>query len=104
MEHVDLSYLVRLARGNNQFIHELIGCFLETTPSYLQETRHQYDVKNWPGLRASAPGFKTAVRYLGLSKLAQIIETIDENAAKQATIENLFELITAMNAISDASV
>lgn len=104
MQHVDLSYLIRLAGGNNQFVNEFIDCFLDTTPSYVQEVRHQCAQKNWPGLQASAHRFKTAVRYLGLSKLAHIIETIEERAAQKVNKENLFELVAAMNAIYDASV
>jgi len=98
MEHVDLSYLIKLAEGNKQFVNEVINSFIELTPRYVQEVRHQCEAKNWPGLQASAHRFKSAVKYFGLNETAQIIETIEANATEPADRQNLLELIASMNA------
>ncbi len=104
MERVDLSYLVRLAGGNDQFVNEMIISFIEITPSYVHEVRHQCDEKNWPGLQASAHRFKSAVKYLGLNEMAQIVEAIEESAVEPADSRHLSELMAALNVIYDASV
>jgi HPt (histidine-containing phosphotransfer) domain-containing protein len=98
MEHVDLSYLVKIAGGNHQFVSAVINSFIEITPLYVQDVRHQCETKNWPGLQASAHRFKSAVKYLGMNKMAQIIETIEANATEAADQSRLLELIAAVNA------
>jgi len=104
MEHVDLSYLFKIADGNHQFVNEVINSFIELTPRYVQEVRHQCEAKNWLGLQASAHRFKSAVKYFGLNEMAQIIETIEENATETADRQNLLELIASMNANYTAAI
>lgn len=104
MEHVDLSYLLKIADGNHQFVNAVISSFIEITPLYVQDVRHQCETKNWPGLQASAHRLKSAIKYLGMNEMARIIETIEANATEAADQRRLLELIVAINANYQAAI
>jgi HPt (histidine-containing phosphotransfer) domain-containing protein len=104
MEHVDLSYLFKIAGGNHQFVNAVINSFIEITPLYVQDVRRHYEMKNWRGLQASAHRFKSAIKYMGMNEMTRIIETIEENATEAADQRRLLELIAAINANYEAAL
>lgn len=104
MEHVDLSYLLKIAGGNRQFVNAVVSSFIEITPQYIQDVRRQFETRNWPGLQASAHRFKSAIKYLGMNEMTRIIETIEENATETADQRRLLELIAAINAKYEAAL
>ena len=104
MKYLDLSYVNHLSGGDTELVNELIDLFLNSAPSYAAEIRKNFTGENWQETAAIAHKFKSAAQYIGFKKLAQLLNTIEQNSEEQIDTKILSELIAKMNIVLDASI
>ncbi len=75
---INLSYLLNLSKGNNQFVLQMLNLFLEQNPSDLKQLADEIKNNNFLNASAIAHKMKTSVSFLGLSEvLNPDLETIE---------------------------
>jgi HPt (histidine-containing phosphotransfer) domain-containing protein len=89
----DLTQLENLSGGNQEFIDEIIGTFIEHTPQHLQELLDYYQAKNYVQMGELAHKIKPSIDLFGVAILAQPIRDIEQMGKTGAISENLPELI-----------
>ena len=89
---INLSYLKKIAEGNDTFVIEMIEMFLNKTPQALEQMNDCFKKQNWEELRKIAHKIKPSFAYIGLKEIQAtlaIIETWDDR-------EDALETVTAM--------
>jgi HPt (histidine-containing phosphotransfer) domain-containing protein len=73
---INLSYLKKIAEGNDAFVIEMIEMFLNRTPQALEQMNECFQKQNWEELRKIVHRIKPSFAYVGMqdiqSKLASI--------------------------------
>ena len=73
----DLSYLKELARGNNEFIVEMIGIFLEQIKNNIDLLKSYINEKNWKEAEFLSHKMKSSYAYFGVSELQESMRVIE---------------------------
>lgn len=83
----DLTYITQVAKGNTDFIHDMVDIFISKTPAYLEEMRSYLDAQDWPALGFLAHKLKATYAYMGISTLKQILVLIEKSAKTETDLE-----------------
>ena len=74
---INLSYLKRIAEGNDAFVIEMIEMFLNKTPLALEQMNECYRKKNWEELRKIIHRIKPSFAYVGMQDIQNILSKIE---------------------------
>ena len=74
---INLSYLKRIAEGNDAFVIEMIEMFLNKTPLALEQMNECYRKKNWEELRKIIHRIKPSFAYVGMQDIQNILGKIE---------------------------
>lgn len=93
----NLDYLFELAKGDDGFVREMIGVFLNENPVEIQLLEKYVSVKNYPGIKQQTHKLRSSIPYMGLDNIIgnEVMET-EELAGKAtgiAQIEKNFQKI-----------
>lgn len=103
-KHTDLSYLKNLAKGDNEFILEMIDAFFIQTPEAIDNLKTYLNNKNWVSLRGVAHKMKPSVTFMGIKELEGVIAAIEDHAANTTSLELLPDLIQLLEAVCVRSI
>ncbi len=84
---IDLSFITKVSDGNNEFVKDLIGAFIESTPSTIVEMKAFYENKEWSKLGGAAHKIKPSTKLLGVKVMHDLItelEAICENSVNES--------------------
>ena len=84
---LNLDDLYALARGNQEFIQEMISIFLEQNPEDTKALQDAAKSANYQQLRSIAHRMKTSVGFMGMKSLLSPLSEIELLAEKNESIE-----------------
>jgi HPt (histidine-containing phosphotransfer) domain-containing protein len=76
-QDLDLSFLYEIAGGNNEFIVESIGMFLQQTPELLQAIDQSIGVQDWKTVASSAHKLKSNLGFFGMLASQALIQDVE---------------------------
>ena len=89
----DFSFLNEAVGGDPDLKRQMLEIMLQETPEETMQMRIYLKKEEWSKLRSVAHKFKSAVTYMGLHNLKEVVKTIQENAEKQVNLDQLPELV-----------
>ena len=93
---INLSYLKRIAEGNEAFVIEMIEMFLNKTPLALEQMNDCFQKQNWEELRKIIHRIKPSFAYVGMQDIQNTLGKIeswnDEKGDKKIVSELLNEV------------
>ncbi|MGZ4037625.1 MAG: response regulator, partial [Bacteroidia bacterium] len=87
--HVDLEQLFSLSRGNNAFIKEMIGIFLEQNPQDLDALASGIAAKDFETIRAVSHKMKTSLGFMGMAPMLTPLSTIERLSSGSEGLEEI---------------
>lgn len=97
---IDLSYLIQVAEGSNEFIVEMIRHFLKKTPQAVWELGESLREGNWEQIRNISHRIRPGMGFMGIQTLIGVLETIEDISEKKSDPGNLKELIQQVTDVS----
>lgn len=94
LKHLDLTYLIELSDGSDDFIKEMISVFMTETPLDIESLEKHLKSKDWQALSATAHKMKSSVSIMGINDSIDTLKMIEENASQETNLDSLPELIT----------
>jgi signal transduction histidine kinase/CheY-like chemotaxis protein len=101
---IDLAYLKSLSKGDEEFEKNMVRSFSQQVPEELNDLKMAIGQKDYVRVRAIAHTMKSTVSFLGLQKLAPLLQQLEQDAENKrdfTEIQNKFELI---NTICQAAI
>ncbi len=74
---INLSYLKRIAEGNDAFVIEMIEMFLNRTPVALEQMNECFRKQNWEELRKIVHRIKPSFAYVGMQDIQSKLSSIE---------------------------
>lgn len=87
----DLSYLMEM--GEQEFIAEVIGMFLENTPAMLSDIRNELIQENWTEVYAMAHRLKSSVGILKIDQMFDELALVEEKSRDKEQVEQVVPLV-----------
>jgi HPt (histidine-containing phosphotransfer) domain-containing protein len=86
----DLARLHQLAKGDTDFIVEILELFVQNAENNLQELKDACCNQNWKQISLKAHKLTPSCSYLGIHKMVEILKEI-ESSAERSTDPIVFE-------------
>ena len=77
-KHNDLSALKTITGGDSKKLLDYIEMYLEQTPGEIDKLKKYFTEKNWSSLEIVAHNMKSKAGYMGIQKLNELAEVIEE--------------------------
>lgn len=97
---VNLDELYALARGNKEFIREMIGIFLEQNGADLETLEKAISEKDYETIQATSHRMKTSVGFMGLKQLLSPLAEMEETAITRSGIETIGRSFGTVKSVS----
>ncbi|MBL7950795.1 MAG: Hpt domain-containing protein [Flavobacteriales bacterium] len=78
--HVDLGFLRRICKGDHARMAEFIRAYLTTAPRLYEDLTEAAQRGDAKALSAATHDLRPQVHYMGAHRLAELLETIDQQA------------------------
>lgn len=101
---VDLTSLEKNMRGNKKVILETLEIFLEHLPENIDGIAEGVAQKNFAMIRRNAHTMKSSVSILGINKIQEMLEEMEQLAGSESGMERIIELKNSLTFLSDLSV
>jgi HPt (histidine-containing phosphotransfer) domain-containing protein len=86
----NLDYLFELAKGDMEFVKEMLDVFLTDTPAELDNLSKCIAEENYPEIRQVAHKLRSTIPYVGLDELiGEEVQAIEEHAEKGSGIDDI---------------
>lgn len=98
---VDTNELFALARGNNNFVKEMIAIFLEQNVKDLRDIGNAITEKDFEKVRAMSHRMRTSVGFMGMGGMLEPLSILEQEAKTSQNMEHItstFELIKNQSA------
>jgi HPt (histidine-containing phosphotransfer) domain-containing protein len=105
MEKVtDLTYLKELSKGDNSFVQEMIGIFLEENPGELSALRESIDQGDFSMIYSSAHKLKSSTPFVGIYPLIKehVLE-MEDLARRHEGTERMLDLYARIEKVCSKS-
>jgi len=76
-QDLDLSFLLEIADGSNEFIIESIDMFLQQTPDLLNSIEEGINAQDWPATASSAHKLKPNLGFFGMLNSQSAMQEIE---------------------------
>lgn len=86
---LDLSELKELAKGNNEFMKEMIEIFLEQNPLDIAQLEAAINENDFEAIQATAHRMKTSVGFIGLKGLINVLSRMEELGSKKENMDDI---------------
>lgn len=96
----DISYVRNLGRGNNKYVREMIGFFLESTPQAIRDMKEAYETENFEMINEIAHKIRPSFTMMGIKSLEKEIALIERYAREN---KNLDEIGRLLDYVSDTA-
>jgi len=89
----DLSFLRSATDNDTDLMGKMLAIMLREVPDELEKMERYHNEKNWERLGAVAHKFKSALTYMGLSELQEVLKSVQLNAQERRELDGLAALI-----------
>ena len=89
----NLAFLDEAVGGDAELKAKMLGIIMRETPDEIAKMDQYYNEQNWDRLQAAAHKFKSAVTYLGMDELKEIVKRIQTNAETHQNLNDTADLI-----------
>jgi HPt (histidine-containing phosphotransfer) domain-containing protein len=93
----DLTLLLEIADGSDEFIVDSIEMFLQQTPESLQQVEEAIKAQDWPTAGSAAHKMKSTLGFFGMLNSQALVQQI-EQSCKSGTFDPA-ELLTLFNQV-----
>jgi PAS domain S-box-containing protein len=98
---LNLSFLKKIAEGNQAFIIEMIEMFLNKTPEALEQMNDCFQKQNWEELKKIAHRIKPSFAYVGMQDLQSTLATIEKCSDTQEDRKVVSDLLKKVEIASN---
>ena len=77
---VDLSFIIKRAEGDNEYLKEIFESYLTEMPIYLQEFNQFVTKNNWPQIRKQAHKMKSPIALVGAHRLKKLFDIAESDS------------------------
>src|SRR5687768_15728076 len=85
----NLEYLLKLSKGNNDFVRDMIRIFLEENPSEISTLEKAVEQRDFKLINAAAHKLRSTVPFVGIDKMISgEIAELEQLALDQAGSDN----------------
>ena len=96
----DLTFLIQRTKSNQKLIMEMIGLYLEQTPTLINAMKQAYDDKNWDKVQAAAHKMIPSFSIIGIKReYEEMAKKIQEYAMTNQQSEEIPRLILSLENI-----
>lgn len=85
----DMTYITQVAKGNMDFINEMVDIFLTKTPPTLEEIKQFLEESNWEMVGFLSHKLKATYAYMGINSLKEILLFIEKNAKSGENLSDI---------------
>ncbi len=103
-QHIDLTYLINVSEGSNEFVEEMIDCFLTQTPEMLEDLKKYLNEKKWVELGGVAHKMKPTINFIGLHSIKDIVKTVEHDASEQINLDSLPYLVEKLIRVCSVAI
>jgi signal transduction histidine kinase/CheY-like chemotaxis protein len=96
---IDLTMLHERAEGDNEYLKDIMGSYIEEMPLYVKEMEQFLHEKNVNAIGSQAHKMKSPAKLLGAFELNQQLEFIEKNIASNQLDANMAGKIQVMNTL-----
>ena len=100
----DLSMIIEVSGGDEEFVKKMVALFIETVPQNLKELNMYLEAGNWEMVSKMAHKLKSTIDSMGIHSLNQDIRTVEHTAKKKESLENIPALVHNMNIIIEQCI
>ena len=93
----DLEELKKITHGDETFFRKIVELFIENTPVTIQKLKLASEQEKWDQVSMLAHKMRPSFAHMGIKGLAEILKTIEENAAGKKKLERLSALVNKVN-------
>lgn len=101
---VDMDQLFSLSRGNNGFIREIIGVFMDENPRDLQRLEEAIEKNDFETIRAVSHKMKTSLGFMGIKLPLPAVSLIEKQSAQKTGIAEIREEFNKVQASCAAAM
>jgi HPt (histidine-containing phosphotransfer) domain-containing protein len=103
-KQVDIQYIYGIAGGEEEFVIEIINNFLNSSDARLEKLLSDLQNDRFEDLHFDAHKLKGTFRFIGASRLGNIMEDIEKKAANGIAIEDVGNLTSEVRQVHAAVV
>lgn len=100
----DLSMIIEVSGGDEEFVKKMVALFIETVPTNLKDLNTYVEASNWEMVSKMAHKLKSTIDSMGIHSLNQDIRTVEHTAKKKEALENIPALMHNINIIIEQCV
>jgi HPt (histidine-containing phosphotransfer) domain-containing protein len=95
--NINLDYLKSISGGDEDFVLEMIQCFVELAPEVMENLKKHAEVENWQLIGEEAHKFGPNMAFLGLDDLQQLLENIEEEGLRGNNPQLIPPMVSDLN-------
>lgn len=99
-----MSFLRKVAMGDEEIVVETIKVFIESTPNVLENLKQHFTNKEWEKLSNQAHKVKPNLKYMGMERAHELILEIEEQAKSQNISDDLGDKIEEFNLVCSQGI
>jgi CheY-like chemotaxis protein len=103
-KYTDLTYLMQVSEGSQEFMKKMITAFLLQTPQMLEDMTKFMEGKKWSDLRAVVHKMKPSIDFVGLRSIRETIQNLEKYSAEEINLELIPEMIHEVKIICKAAM
>mgnify|MGYP001601117717 CR=1 FL=1 len=92
-KHTDLTYLIQLSNGSNEFIVQMISIFMVQTPEAIDQMYKYLQNNDWKLLRGIIHKMKPSFSFMGIKELETIAVSAEKYCETETHLEEVPNLI-----------
>ncbi len=89
----DLTMVLSVSGGNQDFIKKMVALFMETVPQNVSELKKSAEIENWDQVAKIAHKLKSTIDSMGIKSLHQDIRSVETNAKQKKNLAEIPSLI-----------
>ncbi len=95
MKNYNLDYLKELSSGDEAFMDDMIGYFIENTPKVITELDVNLQTNNWKNFRFHIHKFAPNLSVVGMTELVPVANHLEHLSATETELETVPGIYTA---------
>jgi PAS domain S-box-containing protein len=99
--HLDTAFLKSIARGNEQFVTDMILLFEKNSPKYLVDMRAAFAAKDYEALKRTAHTMKPTGAYIGIAAMKPLVTELEMQAEQEAWDDVIDGLLHQLEVLCD---
>ncbi len=98
---INLSYLQRVAAGDDKFIVKMINIFINQYPEIIVSIKEDLNNNNWSGFRSKIHKLMPSISFMGITALSAELKQIDETKNEPPNLQSYLWIIEHLESITN---